>query len=81
MPELRTAVLDLWNGLRTELAAHIAALKADGHLPAWVEPVTMATLLIAVANGLVLQVTVDRVGPSMPELAAQFAGLLVATGS
>jgi AcrR family transcriptional regulator len=81
VPELRTAVLDLWNELRTELASHIGALKADGHLPAWVEPATMATLLIAVANGLVLQVTVDRVGPTVPELAGQFAGLLLAARS
>ena len=81
LPELRTAVLDLWAGLRTELAGHIAALKADGHLAGWVEPNAMATLLIAVANGLVLQVTVDRLGPSMPELAAQFAGLLLESRS
>ena len=80
IPELRTAVLDLWNDLRSELAAHIGVLKESGHVPAWVEPATMATLLIAVANGLVLQVTVDRVGPSMPALAGQFAGLLVASG-
>ena len=45
---------------------------------AWVDPPAMATLLIAVANGLVLQVTVDRFGSSMPELAGQFAGLLLA---
>jgi AcrR family transcriptional regulator len=77
LPELRTAVLDLWSGLRAELAGHIATLKADGHLASWVEPTAMATLLIAVANGLVLQVTVDRLGPSMPDLAAQFAGLLL----
>jgi AcrR family transcriptional regulator len=77
LPELRTAVLDLWAGLRAELAGHIGALKAEGHLADWVEPNAMATLLIAVANGLVLQVTVDRLGPTMPELAAQFAGLLL----
>jgi AcrR family transcriptional regulator len=81
IPELRTAVLDLWNDLRAELAGHISALKADGHLPGWVDPTAMATLLIAVANGLVLQVTVDRAGTAMPELAGQFAGLLLATGS
>ncbi len=78
LPELRTAVLDLWTELRTQLATHISALKADGHLAAWVEPDTMAALLIAVANGLVLQVTVDRLGPSIPDLAGQFAGLLLA---
>jgi len=81
LPELRTAVLDLWGQLRTELADHITTLKADGHLPASIDPTIMATLLIAVANGLVLQVTVDRVGPPMPELAGQFAGLLLAARS
>ena len=40
----------------------------------------MATVLV-VANGLVLQVTVDRLGPSMPESAAQFAGLLLESRS
>lgn len=78
MPELRTAVLDLWSDLRRQLATHLTALRADGHVGAWVDPDTMATLLVAVANGLVLQVTVDRLGPSMPQLSAQFAQLLLA---
>lgn len=79
-PELRTAIVDLWSELRRRLAAHLTALQADGHVGAWVDPDTMATLLVAVANGLVLQVTVDRFGPPMPALAGQFAQLLLAAG-
>ena len=80
LPELRAAVLDLWSELRARLADHIAALQADGHVATWVEPTAMASLLVAVANGLVLQVTVDRLGPAMPEMAGQLAGLLLASG-
>lgn len=76
-PELRRAVIDLWSGLRVELAAHLTELESAGHLGPWVQPDTMATLLLAVANGIVLQVTVDPSGPSMPELAGQFASLLL----
>ena len=38
----------------------------------------MATLLVAVANGLVLQVTSDPDGPGLEAMAAQFGGLLLA---
>ena len=76
-PQLRENVLGLWADLRGELAERIVELRQEGHVPTWVEPVTMASLLVAVAQGLVLQVTVDPDGPSMPELAAQFATLLL----
>ena len=35
-------------------------------------------LLVAVANGLVLQVTSDPDGPSLEAMAAEFGGLLLA---
>ncbi len=38
----------------------------------------MAAVFIAVANGFVLQVTVDPDGPPLAALAAQFAALLLA---
>ena len=38
----------------------------------------MAAVIVAVANGLVLQVTVDPEGPSIQAMAAQFAALLLA---
>jgi AcrR family transcriptional regulator len=75
-PALRERVLELWTDLRAELTGRIVELREGGHVPGWVEPATMAALLVAVAQGLVLQVTIDPDGPSMPELAAQFATLL-----
>jgi len=75
--QLRESVLALWADLRGELAERIVELRRDGHVPTWVEPVAMASLLVAVAQGLVLQVTIDPDGPSMPDLAAQFATLLL----
>jgi hypothetical protein len=38
----------------------------------------MAAVLVAVANGFVVQATVDPDGPSIASLAAQFASLLLA---
>jgi hypothetical protein len=38
----------------------------------------MSALLVAVANGLVLQVTVDPDGPGLPDMAGQFGALLLA---
>ncbi|HEY6531401.1 MAG TPA: TetR/AcrR family transcriptional regulator [Acidimicrobiales bacterium] len=80
LPRLREAVVELWDDLRTELADQVTQLHADGHVPDWVDPPAMAGLLVAVAHGLVLQVTVDPDGPSMPEMATQFAALLVQAG-
>jgi len=41
----------------------------------------MAALLVAVANGVVLQATVDPEGPTVDAMAAQFAGLLLSAKS
>jgi hypothetical protein len=38
----------------------------------------MSAFTVAVANGLVLQVTVDPDGPGLPETADQFGALLLA---
>ena len=40
-------------------------MKSGGALPSWVQSHAMAALLIATANGLVLQVTVDPDGPKL----------------
>lgn len=77
-PELRTGILALWDDLRTGLAHDMTEMVARGELPGWVDPDVMATLFIALAQGLVLQVTVDPDGPDITTLAAQFATLLLA---
>ena len=78
VPALRDGVVRLWADLRVLLAAHITEMRARGELGAWVHPEAMATLLVAVANGLVLQVTSDPDGPQLEAMAAQFGGLLLA---
>jgi AcrR family transcriptional regulator len=75
---LQAGVVRLWDELRTVLAATIAAMQQAGDLGAWVDPDAMSALLVAVANGLVLQVTTDPDGPSLDAMAAQFGGLLLA---
>ena len=53
-------------------------LRRRGDVPPWVDPDAMSALLVAVANGLVLQVTVDPDGPGLPDMAGQFGALLLA---
>ena len=77
---LQRGLLEMWDELRRLLADQMDRMQSAGALPAWVAPDVMASLLIAVANGLVLQVTVDRDGPGVTELAGQFGALLLAGG-
>jgi AcrR family transcriptional regulator len=81
LPALHAGLRTLWGELRQLLAADITAMRDLGELPAWIEPATMAAVLVAVANGLVLHVTVDPDGPSLADLSAQFAALLLAVRS
>jgi AcrR family transcriptional regulator len=83
LPGLHAGILDLWGDLRARLTAEIAALQA-GEGPGvagWVDPEPMAALLVAVANGLVVQATVDPDGPDVGAMAEQFAGLLLSARS
>jgi AcrR family transcriptional regulator len=75
---LRVGIVELWSELRALLADDIRAMQATGELGAWVDPDTMAAVLVAVANGFVVQATVEAGGPPVSSLAAQFASLLLA---
>jgi AcrR family transcriptional regulator len=75
---LREGVVALWGELRALLASDVRAMQATGELGAWVDPEAMAAVLVAVANGFVVQAIVDPTGPSLATLAAQFANLLLA---
>lgn len=75
---LHAAVIDLWKELRQLLAGQIADMQQRGELETWVDPETMAAVIIALANGLVLQVTVEPDGPALTDMAAQFGSLLLA---
>jgi len=77
-PTLQRQLATLFVELRQELAAQILVNQTAGVIPAWVHADVMAGLLIGVAQGVVLQSTVDRDGPSHEAMAAQFAQLLLA---
>ena len=77
MPPLRTGLVGLWADLRRLLSSDISSMQQSGELPGWVDPATMSALLVAVAAGLVLYVTVDPDGPELQQMAAQFGLLLL----
>ena len=81
LPSLQTGLIKLWADLRGLLAGDIMAIQQRGELPSWIEPTTMAAVLVAVANGLVLHVTVDPDGPSLSDMASQFGALLLTVRS
>ncbi len=78
MAPLQAGVVGLFAELQQLLAAQIGDMRGRGELGGWVDPEAMSALLVAVANGLVLQVTVDPEGPSLEAMAGQFAALLLA---
>jgi BetI-type transcriptional repressor, C-terminal len=71
-------VHELWGDLRELLAADIRAIQQSGELGAWVNPDVMAAVLVAVANGFVVQAIVEPDGPTLPALATQFGSLMLA---
>jgi AcrR family transcriptional regulator len=75
---LREGIVELLGELRGLLAADIRAVQHAGELGAWVDADLMAAVLVAVANGFVVQVTVEPDGPTLPALAAQFGSLMLA---
>lgn len=78
MESLQHGLLRLWDELRTLLAGQMTEMQAAGVLPEWVQPQEMASLIVAVANGLVMQVTLDPTGPELGAMAGQFGALLLA---
>ena len=78
MQPLHRGLLGLWDELRGLLGVQMSEMQATGALPPWIEPDAMASLLIAVANGLVLQVSLDPSGPALGDMARQFGALLLA---
>jgi len=77
MPPLQAGVVGLWADLRRLLSADIATMQQRADLPDRVDPVAMSALLVAVAHGLVLYVTVDPDGPTLQQMAAQLGLLLL----
>lgn len=81
LPSLQADLIELWAEVRELLAADITGMQQRGELPSWIEPITMAAVLVAVANGLVLHVTVDPDGPSLSDMASQLGALLLTVRS
>jgi AcrR family transcriptional regulator len=75
---LQLGLTELWSELRQLLADHMTEMQNDGELAVWVRPDAMASVLIAVANGLVMQAVIDPDGPTLPAMTSQFGALLLA---
>ena len=67
--------------VRSRLCGQVADLQHQGLVPSWVDPDAMAALIVAVANGVALQVSIDPTGPSHQAIGAQFSALLLSAGS
>ena len=67
-----------WADFRDRLATVIQELRDGGAVPTWVEPESMATLILVVAAGTAVGVTVAPETVSHRAVASQFAGLLLA---
>lgn len=77
----RDAVLSLYRDLAGRLTELVGRLRSEGVVPKWVEPKAAASLVLAIANGIAVQATLDPDGPGAEDMAAQFAGMLVATAA
>ena len=74
----RRRAVKLVGTIRTRLATLVEELRRDGIVPAWVDAAAMSSLVLAVANGIVLQTALEPRGPGLDAMAGQFAGLLMA---
>ena len=77
-PDLDNPVATTWRALRDRVAAVIDELRASALVPEWVAPDPMAALILAVAAGTVVTVTVEPDGIDHRAIATQFAALLLA---
>lgn len=78
VPAVQAGLAELWADLRLSLSDDIAAQQVAGHLPAWVVPDAMASLIIDLVNGVVVASVTDPDGPTHHEVAGQFLMLLLA---
>jgi len=67
--------------LRERLATVVRGQVDAQLVPAWVDPDAMAALIVAAANGIVLQSAVDPDGPTVEQTAAQLALLFLTARS
>jgi AcrR family transcriptional regulator len=77
----RRRTLRLYRSIGRHLEDLITQLRSAGVVPGWVDPAPMASLVLAVANGIALQTCVDPNGPRHDAMGGQFAALLLAAGA
>jgi phospholipase/lecithinase/hemolysin len=78
---LRRAVSDLLEQVQTFLRTQIDELVGTDFLPQWVDPESMAALLIASADGLALHAALDPKAVDQGAVAGQVIQLLLAARS
>jgi AcrR family transcriptional regulator len=76
-PAARGPIATIWNEVKTQLAAVITELRARDAVPVWVEPDAMASLIVAVVAGTVVNEAVDPGGDAHRPVASQFTNLLI----
>jgi AcrR family transcriptional regulator len=77
-PALAAEVRALSRQLRGHLAAEMSRQREAGAIPGWVDPAAMASLIVALATGVVAETVVDPDDTDAPAIGAQFASLLLA---
>ena len=77
-PALAAPLRDLSRDLRAHLAAEMAHQRDAGAIPGWVDPPAMASLIVALATGVVAETVVDPDTTDAPAIGAQFTALLLA---
>jgi AcrR family transcriptional regulator len=75
---LRRGVQEIMTEARGFLSAQLAEQKDAGTLPAWVDPDSMAALLIATADGLGLHAVLDPESVDVEKVGSQAVQLLLA---
>lgn len=75
-PELARSLSDIYDSLRSYLSELIAEMQRDGYIQRWVDPDSMATLLISIGDGLANQAHYGE--PDVDGVLDQVALLLLA---
>ena len=75
---LRRGVQVIMSEVRGFLSAQLAEQRSAGYLPEWVDPDSMAALLVATADGLGLHAVLDPEGVDVDQVGSQAIRLLLA---
>jgi AcrR family transcriptional regulator len=73
----RGPIAAIWGEAKAQLGAVIAELRAQDAIPTWVDPEAMASLIVAVVAGTVVNEAVAPGGDAHRQVALQFANLLL----